>query len=121
MGDPEKEIQFLLPENSEGFDFLELELHGKLLECIDEKGGYTQIRYKSLVFSVRAKEFLIMPKPIKSYGEVTHIHSLSQGKKIEVEITDITWDWARQRIDYSISVDGRKKNKRYIGEDFIDS
>ena len=94
----------------------ENELRGKVFHCIDSDGKYITLEYQNENYRVKPDLYKVF------HGIVFPIGSSIKIKKYPDKfgvIRDICWYWDKKEPMYFITLNGKKKTKRYFLEDFI--
>lgn len=99
-------INLIYPDDLEAF---KREVNNcKVFECIDE-GNYLTLKYNNRFYRVREKLFKPVPMPKFNFGQKVKIKD-----KDEIAIiTDIMWHFGNTKHFYMVTVNGKKKSKRY--------
>lgn len=80
-----------------------------------EQSEYITLRYDNDCYRVRKKLLKFVPAPKYSFGEVVKIKKNFE----DAVITDIMWHYDKQEHYYFVSIDNRKKSKRYFETEFL--
>ncbi len=92
------------------------ELRGKVFHCTDDNGKYITLEYQNESYRVKPDLYEVF------HGLVFPIGSSIKLKKypdMNGIIIDIRWYWDKKEPMYFITLNGKKKTKRYFLEDFI--
>lgn len=83
----------------------------KVFECTKGNDEYNYFRYGESTFRIKATIFAVLPEPKYKFKEDV----LVREKEFLVgEITDIMWHFSKKEYYYFLSVNGKKKGKRYF-------
>ena len=86
----------------------------KVFECIDENPDFITLKYGDSLFRVKGDLFKVVPSPKFHIGQSVVI----KNKEKVVVISDIMWHLDQQEHYYFVTVDGKKKSKRYFENEF---
>lgn len=96
--------------------FKKLNPYGKLFECIGEEENYILLRYNKEVYRVNPILYKKVNNPKFQIGNKVRLVN-----KVDVvgEIVDINWHFKENEPLYFISINSKRKSKRYMDEDFL--
>ena len=105
-------IELIHPEDLEAFK--QVTNSSKVYEVMAES-EYITLRYRNNCYRVRKKLLRFVPTPKYGFEEI-----VKTKKNLEdAVITDIMWHYDKQEHYYFISVNNRKKSKRYFETEFL--
>ncbi len=84
----------------------------KVFKCIEE-GEYLTLRYNNRCFRVKNKLFKPVPAPKFDFDQKVKINEKGE----EAVITDIMWHLNNHKHYYLVSVNNKKKSKRFFESD----
>ena len=94
-------------------DFVNAKPSGKVFYCRDSKNGYLILEYGKESFSVKPSLFKEVSDPL---FQIRQKVTTNTGNIVYI-ITDINWHFGKNDPFYYLSIDGKKKTKRYFSED----
>lgn len=83
--------------------------NSKVFECVAQ-GEYLTLKYNNNYYRVREKLFKPVPIPKFDFGQKVKI----KDKNEIAIITDIMWHFGNTEHFYFVTVNGKKKSKRYF-------
>ena len=92
------------------------ELRGKVFHCIDSNDKYITLEYQNESYRVKPNLYEIFSGVIFPIGSAV---KLKRYPDMNGVIRDIRWYWDKKEPIYFITLNGKKKTKRYFLEDFI--
>ncbi|GMA14388.1 hypothetical protein E5F05_01930 (plasmid) [Deinococcus metallilatus] len=102
-------LEKIHPEDIE--DFSKLLPYGKVFELISNDGDYITIAYGSKRYRVRPDLW----KPVEGVGYHVGEQVLVNGRKGVIE--EIGWHFNRKSPFFLLSIEGKRKSKRYSGDE----
>ena len=87
----------------------------KVFECLGEEHPFIIIKYGDKSFRVKNDVFRSVPAPKYHIGDRVE---LLQNSVSNLVISDIMWHYEKKEHYYHISVNGKKKSKRYFEAEF---
>ena len=100
--------------HSESLDnFVNVKPNGKVFYCRESRNGFLILEYGEKSFLVKPNLFKEVPDPLFQIGQKV---TTSTGSTVYI-IADINWHFGKNAPFYYLSLDGKKKSKRYFSED----
>ncbi|MEZ6046653.1 MAG: hypothetical protein R3C11_13980 [Planctomycetaceae bacterium] len=96
----------------------ELSPYCKVFELVSKNEDYLTVRYQETHIRISPECFKRINAPGKSFGSLVSIKS-SNGSIHSGTITDIIWHWKNNEPFFLLTIDGKRKSKRYYESDFI--
>ena len=87
----------------------------KVFQCVNEDAQFITVKYGNALFRVRDSLFKSVPAPKFYFGQKLELEGKSDS---EIIVTDIMWHYRKKEHYYLISVNGKKKTKRYFESEF---
>jgi len=87
----------------------------KVYECVDEDAQFITIKYGNTLFKVKDSLFKSVPEPKFQIGQMLKLQGKSDS---EIIVTDIMWHYEKKEHYYLLTVNGKKKTKRYFESEF---
>ena len=83
----------------------------KVFECVNEDTQFITLKYGEKFFRVKSDIFKNVPMPKFHIGQKV---SIINNSGADVVISDIMWHYDKKEHYYFITVNGKKKTKRYF-------
>jgi hypothetical protein len=93
-----------------------LNLYGKVFKCIDKETNYIKIMYDNNIIRVKPELYKLINIFVIPIGYETRLKKYPKEKAI---VKEIIWQATYEQPVYYITINGKKKTKRYFLEDFI--
>ena len=88
--------------------------NSKAYEFVKKDDGYNELKYGENVFRIKDVLKKELPEPNYKIGETVMIKNKDC---IGAVITDVMWHTSMQKYYYYLSVNGKKKTRRYFDDD----
>jgi len=111
----ENREHLVYPPDLEKFE--KLSPYGKVFQCVNEDDQYLMLKYKDETFSVKPDLYKQVSAPKINFNDKVR---LVEKPNAEVVINEIFWHSDRNEPMYFITIDGKKKSKRYWNCDFVE-
>ena len=112
-----QEINNLDSVHPEDQDFVKNNITNTIYECIEVQGEYLVIKAKKYTLRIKPNVIrLILPTSNYKWNEKVFENSKPT---LEARIEDILWHHKEQKYYYHISINGKRKSRRYSESDFI--
>lgn len=85
--------------------------------CFDEVDSFISIRDSNNYYRVKGEYFRILPMPRFVWGESVVI--ITKGKQCIAIIEDIMWHENKKEFFYFVTVNGKRKSKRYFEDELV--
>jgi hypothetical protein len=96
--------------------FMDLSPNGKIFKCIDDNNGYLFLMYGEEIFRVKPDLYKPVRKPLFQIGDRVKLKNDSSQEAIIIEVN---WHYKNNEHIYYISLNGKKKSRRYTSSDFV--
>ena len=94
----------------------EFHSNGKVFQCIDENIDYITLKYGNDTFRVKPELYSMINEKLLPIGSIVKLKKYPDMNAI---IIDNRWHGDKEEPMYFITLNGKKKTKRYFLEDFI--
>lgn len=82
----------------------------KVFQCTNENSSFITIRYNTDFYRVKGEMFIILPKPRYVWGDTVVL----KNRQCIAIVAEIMWHVDKKEYYYFVTVNGRKKSKRYF-------
>ena len=89
--------------------------NGKILQCIGKEDNFLLLKYYEYILKVEPELFRVIPAPL-SFGDIV---TLTNNPKIKGIITDMYWNYPCREYIYILTINGKKRTKKFLMKDFI--
>ena len=88
--------------------------NSKVFECIED-GDFLTLKYNTNCYRVSNRLFKPVPNPQYVFEQVVIIRENGE----EATITDIMWHYGKKEHYYMVSINNKKRAKRYLASEFV--
>ena len=105
----------------ENFSLMEEHKHdfflkdGKIVQCIGKEDNFLLLKYYEHIFKTERKLFRVIPNPL-SFNDIV---TLTNNPEIKGIITDMYWNYPCREYVYILTINGKKRTKKFLIKDFI--